>query len=234
MRICVLGHRGMLGNIVTSYFSSKGCQVITINHRFSPDFPEPFLEEVQATKPDWCINCIGLSPKQAESGEQLFKINSFLPKLLVTTLPSRVEIVQPSSDGVFSPLIPKRHVTDIPDAVDDYGLSKRQAERVIIESNCYVIRCSIIGIEIGTTRSLLSWFFSQTDSVAGYTNHYWNGITTLEWAKLCYKVINNKVNSNLIVQPGFEPAITKFELLTLAQKIWGYYIRIENERLYFL
>lgn len=227
MRVCVLGKRGMLGNAVARYLEEMGCQVMTITQRFVASSPKPFLEEVQATKPDWCINCIGLSSKQAEAGKQLFEINALLPELLVAYLPPEVGIIQPSTDGVFGTMIPNRYVTDIPDAVDDYGLSKRQAERVMTGDNRYIIRCSIIGIELGTTRSLLNWFLSQTNSVSGYKNHYWNGITTLEWAKLCYGIINNQIDKNgSIFQPGFQPPISKYDLLILIGEIWKHSVKV--------
>ena len=227
VRICILGHRGMLGNTVARYLEEQGCHVITISQRFLPSSPQLFLEELQAAKPEWCINCIGLSPKQAKSDKQLFEINALLPELLVANLRPEVGIIQPSTDGVFGAMIPKRHVTDIPDAVDDYGLSKLQAEKAMTGDNSYIIRCSIIGLELGTTRSLLNWFLSQPNSVSGYTNHYWNGITTLEWAKLCYRIISNQTdNHRSTFQPGFEPPITKYELLTLIGEIWGHSVKV--------
>jgi len=227
VRICVLGHQGMLGNTLARYLEEHGCHVITIGQRFLPSSPQPFLEELQAAKPEWCINCIGLSPKQAKVGKELFEINALLPELLVANLPPEVGIIQPSTDGVFGSMIPNRHVTDTPDAADDYGLSKLQAEKAMTGDNRYIIRCSIVGLELGTTRSLLNWFLSQANSISGYTNHYWNGITTLEWGKLCYKIITNQTDSDgLIFQPGFEPAISKYELLTLVGKIWEHPVEV--------
>jgi dTDP-4-dehydrorhamnose reductase len=48
------------------------------------------------------------------------------------------------------------------------------------------IRTSIIGREIRHHKSLWDWVIGQEDgaSVNGFTNHLWNGVTTLAFAKL--------------------------------------------------
>jgi|JFJP01.1.fsa_nt_gi dTDP-4-dehydrorhamnose reductase len=228
MRVCVLGHRGMLGHVVARYLISQGCKVVTISERFIPSCPNSFLDEIKKNQPDWCVNCIFLPPKKAHSPQELFEINAFLPELLATQLPPSIAIIQPSTDGVFTPLLPNRLATDTPDASDDYGLSKCHAESVMKGHNHYIIRCSILGIELGTTYSLLSWFLAQKESVNGYVNHYWNGITTLQWAKVCSQIIykNNTTNYQLF-QPGILPTLTKYELLIMFSQIWDHNLDIK-------
>lgn len=230
MRICILGHRGMLGHVVFHYLTQKGYEVFTLSQRFSLNSSEAFLEELKAIQPNWCINCIGASPKTTSSSGQLFEINSFLPKLLSSHLPSSVGIIQASTDAVFNPLIPNREANDTPDAVDDYGLSKRFAEEAIKGCNRYIIRCSIIGLELGNSQNLMNWFLSQKDTVSGYTNHCWNGITTLEWAKLCCLIINKTLPniSSVIVQPSFLPSINKKDMLVIIGEIWNHPVKIAS------
>jgi dTDP-4-dehydrorhamnose reductase len=94
--------------------------------------------------------------------------------------------------------------------------------------NHYIIRCSILGIELGTTYSLLSWFLAQKESVNGYVNHYWNGITTLQWAKVCNEIIHKNTNTNYhLFQPGILPPLTKHELLIMFGQIWEHNLDIK-------
>jgi len=53
------------------------------------------------------------------------------------------------------------------------------------------IRCSIIGPDPIGHKGLLEWFLAQPDNgtVSGYTNHLWNGVTTLQLAELCCQII---------------------------------------------
>ena len=228
MRVCVLGHRGMLGHVVARYLISQGCQVVTISERFIPSSPHWFLDEIKKHQPNWCVNCICLLPNKAQSPQELFEINAFLPELLATQLPPSIALIQPSTDGVFTPLLPNRLATDTPDANDDYGLSKCHAESVMKGHNHYIIRCSILGIELRTTYSLLSWFLAQKESVNGYVNHYWNGITTLQWAKVCSHIIHKNTNTNYqLFQPGILPPVTKYELLIMFSQIWEHNLDIK-------
>ena len=76
------------------------------------------------------------------------------------------------------------------DAFDTYGKTKSLGE--VRAKNFYNIRTSIVGP--GGKGSLLEWFLSQKKNakIDGYANHYWNGITTLHFAKLCYAIIKKK------------------------------------------
>jgi dTDP-4-dehydrorhamnose reductase len=59
-------------------------------------------------------------------------------------------------------------------------------------NNCTVIRTSIIGEEVNQGRSLIEWIKSEKNkTVFGFTNHLWNGVTCLEFAKICKKIIDN-------------------------------------------
>ncbi len=66
----------------------------------------------------------------------------------------------------------------------------------------------------------MEWFFTQTNDIKGYSNHYWNGITTLEWAKQAYKLILNwDVVNDTVIQIGSNK-ISKYQLLCLINKIF--------------
>jgi dTDP-4-dehydrorhamnose reductase len=222
MRVVVLGHRGMLGHVVALYLVQMGCEVLTIKQRFTQHTASCFADEVARLKPDWCVNCIALGPGRDVSRTQLWEVNGLLPQICALTLPFTVGFVQPSTDGVFVATKPARSMREIPDALDDYGWSKQLAEAAAKGHNRHVIRCSIIGPERGEGRNLMNWFLRQKHSVPGYVNSSWNGITTLEWAKLCFRVIQNSPpTSDSVLQPGVWPALTKYELLSCMARIWS-------------
>jgi dTDP-4-dehydrorhamnose reductase len=56
------------------------------------------------------------------------------------------------------------------------------------------LRCSIIGPETKAYASLLEWFLKQPRGaeVKGFTNHRWNGVTTLHYARFCRGIIKTQ------------------------------------------
>ena len=89
--------------------------------------------------------------------------------------------------------------------------------------NRWIIRTSIVGPELKPKPYLLQWFLSQKGSVQGYVNQSWNGITSLEWARWCYRLIRQEVNlPDRILQPGIQPPLSKYELLKLVADIWNH------------
>jgi dTDP-4-dehydrorhamnose reductase len=218
--ILVLGHKGMLGRSVTAHFKTQSnVDTVTINSRWGDEF---FSENIQNVYPDYIINCIGKIPQKNPAESEYNFLNIELPRFLETL---GVRIIHPSTDCEFKGDIPVGTAytkTSIRDADDIYGLSKAliSAEIENSFSNTKIIRTSIIGHEENTTLSLLDWFLSRTESTRGYTNHYWNGITTLEWAKQALTLIANWDNRPTLNQIGFNNHHSKFEILTLAKTVY--------------
>jgi dTDP-4-dehydrorhamnose reductase len=148
-------------------------------------------------------------------------VNTQLPVHLKANLGPRQKLIHASTDGVFSGRKGNYSVEDPPDAEDDYGLSKSLAEIVAEPGKTYVIRCSIIGPDPLKERGLLAWFLKQTTEVEGFTNQFWNGITTLEWAKICLELINSDFPaSTALLQPASN-ALSKFELLKMIAAVYS-------------
>jgi dTDP-4-dehydrorhamnose reductase len=74
--------------------------------------------------------------------------------------------------------------------------------------------------------SILDWFLNSNISVNGYTNVYWNGITTLQWSKLCENLINNWDTMPKINQYGTNNITPKIELLKAIKKVYNKNIEI--------
>ena len=97
-------------------------------------------------------------------------------------------LIHITTDCTFSGNRGWYHELDEPDCTDNYGISKELGE----PRNCMVIRTSIVGPELRAHYSLLDWARSQAGGkVKGYVNHMWNGITSLEYAHVCHKIIQN-------------------------------------------
>jgi dTDP-4-dehydrorhamnose reductase len=217
----------MLGHVVARHLSEQGCEVAVVQARFTAEKPEAFINEIASADPKWCINCIGVKAGPSVTRDQLFEINALLPRVCAETLKGRINFLQASTDGVFRPDCDGRRVAEESDATDDYGTAKGAAEKSVIRAGGMVMRCSIIGPELGEPHSLFGWLLRQSGEVEGYINHWWNGITTLEWAKVCWELMNRQPGTEgPIIQPGTWPAMSKCEVLRLIGKVWGLAVKV--------
>jgi len=214
-KVLILGSTGMLGSMVLDYLSTKN---LNIDAPLRKD-----LDEVKYNKYDYIINCIGIIKQKLTDPEEAIRINSLFPYELSRKAP-KAKIIQIATDCVFSGNRGSYLEADPHDATDIYGKTKSLGE--VNAKNFYNIRTSIIGFDKKKV-SLLSWFLSKK-KVKGYVNHYWNGITTLHFAKLCYAIIKKNIKiPNLI---HFIPAneVSKHELLHIIAKKFKKRIKIEK------
>ena len=75
--------------------------------------------------------------------------------------------------------------------------------------------------------SLLEWFLNSKKEVSGYTDVYWNGNTTLQWAKICYDLMKN-YDDYKIETIVASSCISKYELLNVIAKVWNKDIKINK------
>lgn len=211
----------MLGNAVYKFFSARNkYTLLTTEKRWGN---EAFNKELSGTDAEIIINCIGIIPQKKPAAELYMSINIELPVFLESF---GKKVIHPSTDCEFSGNIPatrKYTKKDVRDAIDDYGKSKAEISKRIENGfkNTKIIRTSIVGHEEQARLSLLDWFLNSTDGVNGYTNHYWNGITTLEWAKQCENLINNWDNLPVLNQYGTEEIRSKYNLLNDIKNIYN-------------
>lgn len=104
------------------------------------------------------------------------------------------------------------------DEPSEYGISKAMGE---VKDHC-VIRTSIVGEEIYNKRSLLEWVKSKKpeEKTFGYVNHYWNGITCLQLAKIIGTIIEKKlywVGTKHVFSPNI---VSKYELVSLINDVY--------------
>jgi len=227
-KILILGHRGMLGNAVYAYLGEKAdVSLLTMSARWGDAL---FEEEIRKLEPDYIVNCIGAIPQKKPSIEMYTSINIELPTFL-ETLGKRV--IHPSTDCEFSGnLVAGKEYTksEVRDAEDDYGKSKALISQKIEGSfvNTKIIRTSIIGHEEATHFGLLDWFLHAENEVKGYTDHYWNGITTLMWAECAYRMMTDWESYPILNQFSSGSPLSKYEVLTLAKDVYGKQITIQS------
>lgn len=208
MKILILGSQGMLGHMVLSYLKSLGIFIFTNKHRFPS---QQFIEEVITFDGDAIINCIGSIPQRSNN----FEINYELPIWLNENV--KCKVIHPHTD-CFDNL------------KDSYAVSKMRSFNYLMDKSksTKIIQCSIIGPEKYNKKSLLEWFLECNDcSVKGYNKALWNGITTLEWCKLCIDLIKNwdKYTNNTI---PYSDSVSKFELLCIIKKVFNKNIAVTS------
>lgn len=166
---------------------------------------------------DWVINCIGVIKPYCGDVVRAIKVNALFPH----TLPSRT--IQIATDCVYSGKKGDYVETDVHDATDVYGQTKSLGEASHVKN----LRCSIIGPEVNHHVSLLDWFLGQ-DKAQGFTNHYWNGITTYHFSKIVQGIIREGID--LLSLQHVVPAdkVTKADLLRIIKKAYGRKTTVTN------
>ena len=224
MHILVLGHKGMLGNCVYRWFKQNPEYTVEIcDSRWPSEKCKAFVTNNDAK---CIINCIGCIPQKEPLSDEYICINQELPLFLDSI---GINVLHPGTDCEFNGNKPIGELylkDDLKDAEDLYGKSKAVISNQIDKMrNTKILRTSIIGHELHSKTSLLEWFLSSYDKINGFNNHYWNGITTLEWAKIAEEVIRNWHLHEQVIQVGTNP-ITKYELLLLFRKVYDHDVEI--------
>jgi dTDP-4-dehydrorhamnose reductase len=251
MDCLVLGAKGMAGHIIYQRLKDTGHHVVgTSRHTY---FKENDLENVMLkfdalNKSSWdsffnvfneydvIINCIGMLVKACEQNPKAaFTVNADLPKYLESRFKgTKTKIIHISTDCVFSGSKGNYSVLDIPDETNVYGLSKRMGE--ICNNKDLTIRTSIIGLELmdkvnaKDNSGLLHWFLSQPkgSEIEGYSECYWSGISTIELADAILWYLESAEQSSGLHQVSRDQKISKYDLLTLANKVFEMDLEIKE------
>lgn len=233
MKFLILGSKGMLGSMAKSFFE-KSHEVLIFDDRFTKETSEDYLNHINELNFDVLLNCIGRIPQKSLNYDQLYHANTILPQLLAN-LEKKFLLVHPSTDCVFSGIdrMQPYEYHEKHDFKDDYGKTKSLAESFVLKRNkSLVIRTSIIGTTYNfTSKGLLDWFLNQQDNsrLKGFSNHYWNGITTLEWCKFLSGYLNEGANDKKnFIQLSSSVSLSKYELLTKFKKIFEKKCEIEK------
>jgi len=226
-KVVVIGANGMLGYAVSEYFRRGNNAVLNLTRNEFDIAHEPITaltEFVQGG--DVVVNCAGvIKPRIEEMAvADVIRVNSIFPRNLARLCAAcNSQCFHITTDCVYSGATGFYTEEDLFDAEDIYGMTKNAGE----PSECMVLRTSIIGEEKETKRSLLEWARNQAgNEVKGFTNHWWNGVTTVYLAEIIDAILHRD-----LYQPGVfhvhSEGVNKYELLKLFNQVYQLDLKIE-------
>ncbi len=243
--VLLLGGSGMLGSMILDVFSQDATvnlHATVRNKKHLPPLKKKFpsvkfyvfdaekdsLASLfkQTKKNDWILNAIGkikpfIHEDNREEIEHAIAVNATFPFSIQREIArNSTKVIQIATDCVYSGKKGKYVEVDVHDALDVYGKTKSLGE---VNSDAFLhLRVSVIGPENGTRNSLLAWFVHQEKlaKLSGFTNHVWNGITTLHFARICLGIIKNDAKLPVLthIVPG--NTLNKSELLKIFSEVF--------------
>lgn len=241
-RVLILGRTGMLGHMVYRVLSRSAGLRVEGTQRSDPadglyfdvrDGAEPLRTIWQRGGGyAYAVNCIGVTAAGLRAGDlgvirEAIRVNSLFPhEIAALAAESGTRIIHISSDAVFAGT-EDAYEEDAPhDCRDVYGKTKSLGE--VSAPEVLSVRCSIVGPDSGGRRGLLEWFLGLPDGkeIKGYTTYLWNGVTTLQFAELCRRIIEAGQFTALRDEAPVHhfapnPALSKYELLSLFNATFG-------------
>jgi len=221
MNVLIFGGTGLVGTALARVLREQGHR-LRAPGRESFDIsaggsPDDLLQGVE------CVVNAAVVKNISESPEEAARVNIDFPqKLSRLCSAAGLPIIQISSDGVFSGCAGPYQESAAPDADDPYGRQKAAGE----PPDCLVLRTSVIGPEANHFTSLMCWFLRQREACVGFTNHLWNGVTSIELARAIGRIIAPKPPA-----PGirhiYSDDVSKYELLLALREAFGRAIEIE-------
>jgi len=227
MRVMILGASGMQGHVITRWLRQNTDWAVRTHVRRSTQFDSiPSFDGdlyqgdilidmmIDQFEPEVVINCVGILPARCRAAPPVAAyINTYLPHLLASRGKAHgFRVIHLSTDCVFSGKDGKApyHECSIKSESGIYGVTKSAGE--ISDDHALTIRTSIIGPELkedGT--GLFHWFMKQEGAISGWTNAFWNGVTTLELAKFIQHSIESKYSG--LCHFHAAESVSKFDLL---------------------
>jgi len=252
VNILVLGISGMLGSMVFDYLSkNKNFNVYgTVrNAKYQKEriflFDANDISQLEDKKIlnlniEYVINCIGITKPFSKDDDPIgvvraIRINAdFTWELAKFAKNYNTKVIQIGTDCVFSGKKGQYTENDKHDPLDVYGKSKSLGE--VFDGTTLIIRGSIIGPELKKEVTfLLEWFLNQQkgDTISGWEHHLWNGITTLQFAQICERIIESNSFDKLIdisYVHHFSPneIVNKYELMNIFNDVFDKKLKINR------
>lgn len=223
VKICLFGASGMLGSYV--YLVLKGNYQIYCPNRKTYDITSNNKNELEKiltkelNSEDIVINCSGIIPQKYEYDVNMYvNGNTVFPKHLSEISDKfNYKLIHITTDCVYTGNKGNYQTNDKHDSEDIYGKSKSLGEEI----NACIIRTSIIGEESNTKKSLLEWIISNKgQTINGYTNHIWNGVTCLTLAKTIKNIIDKNLFWIGIKHLFSSETVTKYTLCKYIDSIY--------------
>lgn len=229
-KVLIIGSRGMLATSLARILSaSKDLDTYVVGRNFS-DYVDPAKSKIFRINEDvpeffgfdYIINAAGVIKPYIKENDMLsiynaIYVNSIFPHKL-RAMNRGIPIIQIATDCVFSGAEGYYNEAAAHDALDIYGKTKSLGE--VVDEDFVNLRCSIIGVEPFNKKSLLAWFLGQLkgSTLNGFANHFWNGITTDAFAKICLTIIKHDIKVPRLMHLIPVDKVDKYELLNLFQQ----------------
>jgi dTDP-4-dehydrorhamnose reductase len=234
-KVLVLGGSGMLGSMVVDFLSRDSALDVAATVRSDAmkrqmcgayDNVEWIVFDPAAGDAgglfagrSWAVNAIGITKPlirddRPDEIERAVEINARLPHLLAHAAKrAGARIIQIATDCVYSGAKGMYREQDAHDALDVYGKTKSLGET--FHDNVHHLRCSIIGPEPKDFKFLIEWFRRQAPgaTLKGFANHQWNGVTTLQFAKLCRGIIGGGIDLGHLLHVVPAGTVSKADML---------------------
>ncbi|MBT3981921.1 MAG: sugar nucleotide-binding protein [Bacteriovoracaceae bacterium] len=228
-KIAIFGTSGMLGHAAVGYFSQKGYTVTSFSrsdYDIAKDDPKKLFELTKGM--DLVLNGAGvIKPRIAHmSIEDVMVVNSRFPRNLAKACDKNgAKLFHITTDCVYTGDKGAYNEDDLYDATDLYGLSKNGGDM----SDCMVLRTSIIGEEKDQARSLLEWAISQKGKqVNGFTNHQWNGVTTLCLVQVVEDIMTKGLYKKGIFHIHSPKSVSKLELVEIISDVYELNLNVKS------
>lgn len=249
-----MGINGMLGSMLFNYFNKQenyevfgtffGANPFPDNENLthfdaSGQVEEQIKNIACRFQPGYIINCIGIIKPWCKDDDpagvkNAIVVNALFPHFLAEACAQYcpgTRILTIATDCVYSGSKGNYTENDPHDPLDVYGKTKSLGE--VRLPNFLNIRTSIIGPELTGKKSLLEWFLSNPDgsTVQGFTHHFWNGVTTLQFAQLCDRIMSENLfdtwrKINHVVHWVENEPVNKYELLLIFNEVFERNINI--------
>lgn len=234
-KILLFGSTGMLGNYIYTYFYKyTDILIIPVVFKITNEslyYLEELLQKNNIDENTCIINCVGLIPQRKSinsNNDEYFLINSIFPQMLsIICKKYGSKIILPTTDCVFSGKRENGNYNedDLHDETNLYGVSKSSGEPFYGT----IIRTSIIGREKYNKKSLLEWIISKKNNeIDGWDNHYWNGISCLEYCKIIYEIIKKNLFWNGVRHIFSPTSVSKYEILIMVNEIFELNIKVNK------
>lgn len=243
-RVVVLGASGMLGSMVLDWLERDPTLEVAATVRsaamartLGDRARRASLTVLDATRPEelvaavrgarWVVNAIGITKPYVRDDdprevERAVRVNALFPHALAAAAASEgARVLQIATDCVFSGREGGYAEGAGQDPLDVYGKSKSLGE--VRAPGVHHLRCSIVGPEPRTQVFLVEWLRRQPHgaTVPGFTDHLWNGVTTLQFARLCHAIIRDDRELPPMLHVVPTGAVTKRELLESIAAAYG-------------
>ena len=185
MNVLVFGGTGLAGSALIRILTDAGHDVTAPPRQvFDIQRGTPGKSLIQGI--DAVINAAVQKAITPETEAASARINSQFPQEIAALCRAAgLPFIQISTDGVFSGQAGPYDEAHAPDPADAYGRQKLAGE----PEECMVLRTSLIGPEQAHFTALLCWLLEQKAACPGFTNHLWNGLTSLAFARTVERII---------------------------------------------